>query len=112
MLALPDAERRKLEAQLHEQLRQDCDQSEAIGYRPKIFRQMLAESGPVEACLRVIMTDKIPDGFITLLEKKRLDLTAEATILRGPWRVLFQSTELDRARNRLRQYGRPDLAVP
>ena len=83
MTDVSDAERRRLEAQLLEQLRQDCDESEGIGYRPKIFRQMLAESGPVGACRRVIMSAKIPDGFLALLEKERPDLTAEATVLRA-----------------------------
>jgi len=54
---------------------------------------------------------KIPDGFLTLFEKQRLDLTAEATVLRGPWKALFQSHELETARERLRKYGRPDLAI-
>jgi hypothetical protein len=111
MTDLSDAERRRLEAQLLEQLRQDCDESESIGYRPKMFRQMLAESGPVGACRRVIMSVKIPDGFLALLEKDRLELTAEATVLRGPWRALFSPEELDRARKRLRYYNRPDLAL-
>lgn len=112
MTKLSDAEVRKLESQLLEQLRQDCDVSESIGYRAKIFRRMLAESGPVGACRRVLMTSKIPDGFMVLLEKQRLDLTAEATVLRGPWAVLFTADELQQARQRLRTYNRPDLADP
>jgi hypothetical protein len=57
------------------------------------------------------MSVKIPDGFLALLEKDRLELTAEATVLRGPWRALFSPEELDRARKRLRYYNRPDLAL-
>lgn len=109
---LTEAERRRLEGLLREQIRQDCDESESIGYSPRQFRIMLAESGPVGACYRVIMSAKIPDGFIRLLELKRLDLTAEATVLRGPWRALFEVAVLEQARKRLRQYERPDLALP
>lgn len=111
MVKLSDVDRRKFEAQLLELLRQYCDESESIGYRPKMFRQMLAESGGAGACRRVIMSAKIPDGFLAMLEKQRLDLTAEAAVLAGPWRALFTSEELDRARKRLREYNRPDLAV-
>ena len=91
-------EQRKLESLLGEQLRQDCAESERIGYSPKKFRIMMAESGPAGACVRVIMSAKIPDGFLKLLELNGLELTAEATVLRGPWKTLFE-------------YKRPDLAI-
>jgi hypothetical protein len=104
-------EERKLETLLAAQLKQDCAESESIGYAPRKFRAMMSESGPAGACVRVIMSAKIPDGFLTLLELNRLDLTAEATVLRGPWKELFESGVLDRARKRLKDYGRPDLAA-
>jgi hypothetical protein len=94
-----------------EQVRRDCEESENIGYSPRQFRIMVAESGPVGACIRVIMAPKIPDGFLRLLELKRLDLTAEATVLRQLWRALFDPAVLEQARKRLRQYNRPDLAI-
>jgi hypothetical protein len=109
---LSETERRQLEAKLGEQLRQDCDESERIGYSPRQFRLMIAESGPAEACRRVIMSPKIPDGFLKLLELQKLELTAEARVLNGPWRRLFMRDVLEQARKRLRQYDRPDLAIP
>lgn len=111
MTALTDAERRKLEGQLFEELRKDCAESRSIGYPPRVFESMMGRLGPVEACRRVIVSDTPPDGFLTLLEKKRLDLTAEATVLRGPWRALFDESLLARARKRLTTYERPDLAA-
>src|SRR2546423_827026 len=99
MTNLSDAERRRLEAQLLQTLREDCAESESIGYPPKKFRTMITESGPDGACRRVIMSQKIPDGFLKLLELKRLDLTAEAAVLRGPWRALFESEVLEEARS-------------
>jgi hypothetical protein len=104
------AEHRKLLALLAERLRADCAESESLGYPPKKFRTMMAGSGPDGACIQVIMSVKIPDGFLKLLELSRLDLTAEATVLDGPWRELFDDVVLDQARKRLRQYGRADLA--
>jgi hypothetical protein len=45
------------------------------------------------------------------LKKDRLDLTAEAEVLAGPWGLFFTIIELDRARKRLRDDNRPDLAI-
>lgn len=109
--SLADTVRRKLEARLSEELRQECDEARKIGYNPSYFLAMLSRYGPVEACRRVVVADKIPDGFARLLELNRLELTAEATVLRDPWRRLFSETVLDRARKRLVAFGRSDLAI-
>ena len=109
MVTLTPAERRRLEGQLREQLRQDCDEADGIGYNPKVFRQMMSKHGPVIACRQVIMSAKLPDGFMKLLLLKRLDLTAEATVLREPWRSLFEDEVLAEAKKRLMAYNRPDL---
>jgi hypothetical protein len=106
-----DAERRKLEGQLRERLRQDCDEARRLGYNPTLFLSLVSKHGPVEACRQVIMGAKIPDGFIRLLELKRLELTAEATVLRGRWQALFSEAVLEQARRRLIAYGREDLAM-
>jgi hypothetical protein len=73
---------------------------------------MLKEFGPIEARIRVIVAPKIPDGFLGLLEHGRLDFTAEAVVLDYRWRCLFKTEVLEQARKRLRQYERPDLAIP
>src|SRR4051812_1277495 len=109
--AVTEAERRRLEGLLGERVRQDMDEAARIGYAPKKFRTMVANEGPVEACRRVIMLDYPADGFTMLWEKKRLDLTAEAVVQENPWRVLFDDAVLEKARKRLRDYGRPDLAT-
>jgi|WetSurMetagenome_2_1015567.scaffolds.fasta_scaffold1098532_1 hypothetical protein len=108
---MTEVERRKLEALLHARLKQDCTESEGIGYKPKKFKTMMAESGPVGACVRVIMSAKIPEGFLTLVELKREELTAESTVLHGPWKALFTEDVLKQAQKRLRDYNRPDLAI-
>jgi hypothetical protein len=109
--SLTPAERHRLESQLREQLRQDCDVADRIGYHPTVFRQMMSKDGSVAACRKVIMSAKIPDGFMKLWVLKRLDLTAEATVLRGPWRSLFEEEVLAEAMKRLKAYDRPDLAI-
>ena len=107
---MSDVERRRLEGLLAEQLRQDIDRAKKLGYNPTKFSAMLHKEGPERACVQVIVGGKIPDGFIRLLELKALELTAEATVLRGPWCALFHDDVIAEARKRLRKFERPDLA--
>ena len=99
-----------LEKQLEEKLRQDCKTSQRIGYRPDGFLRALNRLGAVGACKRVIMRRQPADEFITLWHLNRLDLSPENTVLRGPWRILFETDVLEKARSNLRDYERPDLA--
>jgi hypothetical protein len=108
--SVSETERKRLVGQLAEQLRQDIEQARRIGYNPTKFTVMLHKLGPILACQQVIVGGKIPEGFMRLLELRALELTAEATVLRGPWCVLFADAVLDEARKRLRAYQRPDLA--
>ena len=75
-----------------------------IGYRPTTFRRMLAEHGGVETARRLIR-GSATSGFETLWERKRLDLSVEALMLRPSWRALFRPEELAIARKRLRDVG-------
>ena len=49
--------------------------------------------------------DEVSDGFTTLWELKRLDLSVEAYVLRPEYAPLFTEEERGIARARLRQYG-------
>ena len=62
----------------------------------------------MDAVSRVIKSEKT--CFAAVADLKRLDLTGEAIVLRGPWKALFDPTVLDQARTRLIQPQRPDLA--
>jgi hypothetical protein len=75
------------------------------GYRATYFLQMLTDSGGETTALNLIRAPRPSDGFTALWERRRLDLTVEAFILREPWRRMFQEADLVRARNRLAQYG-------
>ena len=76
---------------------------------PYGFRRMIGESGPVGACRRVIVSPKLPEGFGRLAELEALHLTAEAAVVRGPWRTLFDQDIIEAANKRLRKFNRPDL---
>ncbi|WP_164155263.1 phospholipase D family protein [Sandarakinorhabdus rubra] len=75
-----------------------------IGYRSPAFRKMLDQHGGVDTARRLIR-GQATSGFATLLEKGRLDLSAEALILQPRWRELFYPEELAMAEKRLREVG-------
>lgn len=80
------------------------DAAVAIGYRPTTFRRMLDDHGGVETARRLILGEAT-SGFVTLWEKKRLDLSVEALVLQKQWRGLFRPEERARARRRLKELG-------
>jgi hypothetical protein len=75
------------------------------GYVASRFIQMVAELGGLETARRLITSDDPSDGFTTLWEKHRLDLSVEAHVLQPQFRELFTQQEIRRARERLSQYG-------
>ena len=66
---------------------------------------MVAEMGRVETARRLITSNDPSDGFTTLWEKQRLDLSVEAHVLQPQFRDLFTQQEIRSARERLSQYG-------
>jgi hypothetical protein len=62
------------------------------GYPAAYFLGMLAEHGGLETARRLLAATTILDGFTALWERKRLDLTVEALVLRPE----FQGLSTDR----------------
>ena len=76
------------------------------GYNALIFLRMLSENGGVQTARTLINATKPSDGYTSLYEKGRLDLTVEAMVLENQiWHELFTSDELKKAKTRLQQYG-------
>lgn len=73
---------------------------EEIGYNAMRFLQMLQKHGGVETARRLL--PEMSDGFVTLWEKRRLDLTVEYLVLQPRWDALFTDDERELARQRLR----------
>ena len=73
---------------------------EEIGYNAVRFLQMLQEHGGVETARRLL--PEMSDGFVTLWEHGRLDLTVEYLVLQPKWHDLFTDDERKMARQRLR----------
>jgi hypothetical protein len=68
---------------------------------------MVLEPGRVETTSRLLWKDEVSDGFTTLWELKRLDLSVEAFVLRPEYEPLFTEAERGIARARLKEYGYP-----
>jgi hypothetical protein len=76
-----------------------------VGYNATRFLQMVSDEGGVAAARKLLAADRPSDGFTTLWEASRLDLSVEAHVLRPEFAVLFTDAERETARRRLAEYG-------
>lgn len=76
-----------------------------LGYTPGYLLRMVSELGGLEAARELLRKSAPSDGFTTLWEKGRLDLSVESLILLPQFEHLFNSGERDRARRRLIEHG-------
>ncbi len=98
--------RSDLETRFHHKMRGLYDRSvKECNYRPTYFLQMVVEHGGFETARRLLHARKVSDGFTTLWENGRLDLSVEAVVLQEPWSDLFTDEELAIAEKRLRDLG-------
>lgn len=94
------------EQHLMAELRDGIDRlKREIGYNPTYFIGMVADLGPAEACRRLIRSAKPSDGFATLWEASRLDMTVEALSLLPWYGELFDDQDSALARRRLEAHG-------
>lgn len=85
-----------------EAMRNIYRESTKFGYYPNRFLQMIEERGALETARHLLHSPHLSDGFITLWEKKRLDLSVEALVSDSKWRSLFSKEDLETAVNRLK----------
>ncbi|MCC7078892.1 MAG: hypothetical protein IT198_17385 [Acidimicrobiia bacterium] len=76
-----------------------------IGYNPTRFNQMVGELGGPEAARRLLTGRDTSDGFTTLWENHRLDMTVEAFALLPWYAELFTDEQRGTARRRLTEHG-------
>jgi len=76
-----------------------------LQYNATYFKRMLAEYGGLEAAHRLLRPGSPSEGFTTLWERQRLDLTVEAHVLDPEFEHLFSDEELATARSRLADHG-------
>ena len=74
-------------------------------YNATRYIQLVSEMGGVEAARRLVVRDTPSDGFTTLWEKHRLDLTVESLVLEPRFHELFDDELRETARRRLSDHG-------
>ena len=75
-----------------------------LAYNATRFLQLVESKSGVEAAKQLLAASP-SEGFATLWEKGRLDLSVEAHILKPEFRDLFTDAERRLAEDRLRQFG-------
>jgi hypothetical protein len=83
---------------IYEAARREC------GVNSTRFLRMLKSHKGVETAKRLINARELSEGFISLKENGRLDLTVEYLVLQPPWDQLFNEETLRKARERLKQF--------
>jgi hypothetical protein len=76
-----------------------------LGYNATRFLQMITDEGGLGAARKLLHASAVSDGFTTLWERRRLDLSVEAHVLRPEFAGLFTEGERRIARQRLHDYG-------
>ncbi len=75
------------------------------GYTASVFHRMLSERRGVSTAKYLINDPRPSQGYTSLWERGRLDLTVEATVFSNPkWHPLFDEGELRKAEARLQVY--------
>ena len=75
------------------------------GYNASRFLQLLSAKGGLAAAKQLISKSGGTDGFTTLWENGRLDLSVEAHVLKPEYAELFTEEERQMCRERLLQFG-------
>jgi hypothetical protein len=76
-----------------------------LGYNATRFLQMISEQGGLATARQLLWSDTPSDGFTTLWQHGRLDLTVEAHALKPEFAILFTDEDRQRATRRLETYG-------
>ncbi len=90
--------------QLYVLAKQEC------GYNATRFLRLVSEKGGLAAAKQLIRKEGGTDGFASLWEHHRLDLSVEAHVLKPEYAALFTQEERRICQERLAQFGyRPEL---
>ncbi len=84
---------------IYRRAKEECD------YNATRYLQMLLDHGGLKTAKILINAPHVSDGYTALWERKRLDLTVEALILKSEWNDFFTDEEIAIAKKRLSDYG-------
>lgn len=69
---------------------------------PARFKQMIQESSILEACQALLESNKISDGFTSMILKNRMDLTVEYVVANNEeFQKLFTEKQINHAKERI-----------
>lgn len=92
----------RAEVEFHRECIQGSDRlKREIGYNPTRFNQMVSEHGGSAAVRLLLKGRDASDGFTTLWEAGRLEMSVEAAVLLPWYEHLFSGDERATARRRL-----------
>jgi hypothetical protein len=93
------------ERQFHQDMVRGAERlKREIGYNANRFMQMVDELGGVGAARHLLQGRDASEGFTTLWEHGRLEMSAEAHVLLPWYRELFTEEQLGTAERRLREH--------
>ena len=84
---------------IYETAKKECN------YKPTRFLQMISRADGVSVAKQLIRKPGGTDGFATLWECGRLDLSVEAQLLKSEYMSLFSEEDRKICRDRLTDYG-------
>ncbi|WP_139891389.1 EVE domain-containing protein [Bacillus sp. D386] len=96
---------KQLEMQFHKDMLGIYENAKKIGYNASRFKQMVANQGGLNVAKKFINNNEPSEGFTSLWELGRLDLTVEVLILNQKYHDLFTIEERRIVRTRLEEYG-------
>jgi len=76
-----------------------------LSYNATRFLQMVSDQGGLVTARQLLWSDTPSDGFTTLWERHRLDITVEDHVLRSEFASLFSDADREQALARLEAYG-------
>lgn len=77
------------------------------GYNASRFLQLVSTKGGLAAAKQLIGKPGGTEGFTTLWQHNRLDLSVEAHVLKPEYAELFSDEERKLCRDRLKKFGYP-----
>ncbi|MBQ1074706.1 AAA family ATPase [Micromonospora sp. C31] len=96
------ADRRALEAAFHDAMVRTYERARnEANYHASLLLRMVTEKGGLATARQLLQHPVVSDGFTALWERGRVDLTAEAVVIRPRFRSLFTDEELAIASNRV-----------
>ncbi len=94
-----------MEEQFHDEMVWLGEEAARQVYNPQRFKDMVRDRGGLATAQYLLDEPNISDGFATLWEAGRLDLTVEAVVIQERWMPLFTENQLQVARQRLEDAG-------